>query len=129
VKAGARLVGRGRSDSSRLAEELPSDRAAQRELLHLLMSLIIVGLVTVILFWLDQATAVDLVPIAYLIPVIIAATRWGIWPATLASIASMAACFLPSAATSGSLGAPVATVSTAPMISPAPRCRISILAW
>jgi two-component system sensor histidine kinase KdpD len=40
---------------------------------------------------LDQTVAVNLVPIAYLIPVIIAATQWGIWPATLASIASMAA--------------------------------------
>jgi K+-sensing histidine kinase KdpD len=91
VKAGARLVSSGRSSASRLAEELPPDHAARRELLHLLMSLVIVGLVTAILFGLDQATAVDLVPIAYLIPVIIAATQWGIWPATLASIASMAA--------------------------------------
>jgi two-component system, OmpR family, sensor histidine kinase KdpD len=33
----------------------------------------------------------DTVPIAYLIPVIIAATQWGIWPATLASIASTGA--------------------------------------
>ena len=39
----------------------------------------------------DHARALNLVPIAYLIPVIVAATRWGIWPATLASIASMAA--------------------------------------
>src|SRR6202034_3820985 len=55
------------------------------------MSLVCVGLVTAVLLLLDQAVAVNLVPIAYLIPVIIAATQWGIWPATLASIASMAA--------------------------------------
>ena len=55
------------------------------------MSLACVGLVTVVLLLLDQTFAVNLVPIAYLIPVIIAATQWGIWPAMLASIASMAA--------------------------------------
>ena len=38
-----------------------------------------------------RAVAANLVPVAYLIPVIVAATQWGIWPATLASIASMAA--------------------------------------
>ena len=55
------------------------------------MSLTCVGLVTSVLLLLDQTIAVNLVPIAYLIPVIVAATQWGIWPATLASIASMAA--------------------------------------
>ena len=57
----------------------------------LLLSLTCVGLVTAVLVLLDHTVAVNLVPIAYLIPVIIAATQWGIWPATLASIASMAA--------------------------------------
>jgi K+-sensing histidine kinase KdpD len=55
------------------------------------MSLVSVGLVTAVLLLFDRALAANLVPIAYLIPVIIAATRWGIWPATLASIAGMAA--------------------------------------
>jgi K+-sensing histidine kinase KdpD len=66
-------------------------RFLQTEVLPLLLSLTCVGLVTAILVFLDQTVAVNLVPIAYLIPVIIAATQWGIWPATLASIASMAA--------------------------------------
>lgn len=57
----------------------------------MLLSLTCVGLVTAVLVFLDQTVAVNLVPIAYLIPVIIAATQWGIWPAVLASIASMAA--------------------------------------
>jgi K+-sensing histidine kinase KdpD len=57
----------------------------------MLLSLACVVLVTAVLVFLDQTVAVNLVPIAYLIPVIIAATQWGIWPATLASIASMAA--------------------------------------
>jgi K+-sensing histidine kinase KdpD len=89
--AGAQSVGSGKSGVLWQHEEQSSDRAFRREFLPLLMSLMIVGLVTAVLFWLDQAVAVDLVPIAYLIPVIIAATQWGIWPATLASIASMAA--------------------------------------
>src|ERR1700728_4591371 len=63
------------------------------------MSLVCVGLVTAVLLLLDQAVAVNLVPIAYLIPVIVAATQWGIWPATLASVAGTAAAdfffFLP----------------------------------
>jgi K+-sensing histidine kinase KdpD len=89
--ASAQSVGRGKSSALWQDERQSSDRAFRREFLPLLMSLVIVGLVTAVLFWLDQAVAVDLVPIAYLIPVIIAATQWGIWPATLASIASMAA--------------------------------------
>ena len=61
------------------------------DVLPLLLSLFSVGLVTAALFWLDQTVAVNLVPIAYLIPVVFAATRWGIWPAALASIVAMVA--------------------------------------
>lgn len=56
-----------------------------------LLSLAGIGAVTAALLLLDQAMAFSLVPITYLIPVIVAATRWGIWPATVASIASAAA--------------------------------------
>jgi K+-sensing histidine kinase KdpD len=62
----------------------------QTTIAPLLLSLGSVSLVTGLLLLLRQALAVSLVPIAYLVPVIIAATRWGFWPATLASIASMA---------------------------------------
>jgi K+-sensing histidine kinase KdpD len=55
-----------------------------------LLSLGGVTLVTALMLLLQQAVAASLVPIAYLVPVIIAATRWGLWPATLASVASMA---------------------------------------
>jgi len=55
------------------------------------MSLLGVALVTAPLLMIDRKIAVALVPVAYLIPVTVAATQWGIWPATLASIASMAA--------------------------------------
>jgi len=63
----------------------------QRGLLPWLTSLAGVGLVTAPLLLLDHKVAANLVPIAYLVPVIFVATRWGIWPAALASIASMAA--------------------------------------
>ena len=72
-------------------EELPSYRVWQGDVLPLLMSLLGVGLVTAPLLLLNEAVAANLVPVAYLIPVVIAATRWGIWPALLASISSMAA--------------------------------------
>ena len=72
-------------------KELPSRSFPRKEVLPLLLSLVCVGLVTILLMLLNRTLAANLVPIAYLIPVIIAATQWGIWPATLASIASMAA--------------------------------------
>jgi two-component system, OmpR family, sensor histidine kinase KdpD len=78
--------------------ELPRHRFLQAQILPLLMSLLCVGLVTAVLLLFDHALALNLVPIAYLIPVIVAATRWGIWPATLASIAGTGAAdffFLP----------------------------------
>ena len=80
-----------RKNRGQLDEELAPQHFLQTEVLPLLLSLTCVGLVTAVLVFLDHAVAVNLVPIAYLIPVIIAATQWGIWPATLASIVSMAA--------------------------------------
>jgi K+-sensing histidine kinase KdpD len=63
----------------------------QTKIFPYLMSLVCVAIVTAVLILVEQTVAASLVPIAYLIPVILAATRWGTWPATLASIASMAA--------------------------------------
>jgi K+-sensing histidine kinase KdpD len=91
AKARVRPIGSGNRASSRLDEDLPSPSVWQTDVLPLLMSLVGVGLVTAPLLLLAQDVAANLVPIAYLIPVIVAATRWGIWPATLASIAGMAA--------------------------------------
>jgi len=68
-----------------------SNSILRTEIFPFLMSLVCVALVTALLMLLEQPVAASLVPIAYLVPVIIAATQWGIWPATLASIASMAA--------------------------------------
>ena len=88
--ARAAPFGSGSTGGLLLDDGLPSNRFWQRDVLPLLMSVLCVGLVTGILLLLDREVAVNLVPIAYLIPVIVAATRWGIWPATLASIAGMA---------------------------------------
>jgi K+-sensing histidine kinase KdpD len=85
AKVSARPV--GRKSSSRLDEDPPSHRFWQNDILPLLMSLGGVGLVTAVLLLFDHALAASLVPIAYLIPVIVSATRWGIGPATVASIA------------------------------------------
>jgi K+-sensing histidine kinase KdpD len=68
----------------------PARSFLQTDVVPLLLSFGSVSLVTALLLLLEQTVAVSLVPIAYLVPVIIAATRWGIWPATLASIVSMA---------------------------------------
>jgi K+-sensing histidine kinase KdpD len=63
----------------------------RRDIFPLLISIVGIGLVTAALLTLDQTTAANLVPVAYLMPVIFAATQWGIWPAMLASLAGMAA--------------------------------------
>jgi K+-sensing histidine kinase KdpD len=91
AKARARTAPNGNQAFLQLDQELPPHRLLQAHVLPLLMSLICVGLVTAVLLLFDHTLAFNLVPIAYLIPVIIAATQWGIWPATLASIAGTGA--------------------------------------
>jgi K+-sensing histidine kinase KdpD len=61
------------------------------EVLPAILSVIGVALTTAPLLMIDRKLAAALVPVAYLVPVMVAATRWGIWPAALASIASSAA--------------------------------------
>jgi two-component system sensor histidine kinase KdpD len=72
-------------------EEPVSSRVLKNDVLPLLLSVVNIGLVTAALLSLEQNVAANLVPVAYLIPVIFAATRWGIWPAMLASVAGMVA--------------------------------------
>jgi K+-sensing histidine kinase KdpD len=90
--ARVRLVQSAQSLKEQLTLEAPASSGVLRnDVLPLLLSVVNVGLVTAALRLLDQAAAANLVPIAYLIPVMFAATRWGIWPAMLASIVGMAA--------------------------------------
>jgi K+-sensing histidine kinase KdpD len=61
-----------------------------RVLLPLAKSLALIVIATLILLPLDQYIDGQLVPFTYLIPVVVAATRWGFWPAFAASIAGTA---------------------------------------
>lgn len=65
--------------------------AVWADVLPLLWSVGSVAIITAVLLVLDEPIAANLVPIAYLIPVIFAATRWGIWSGTLASLTAIAA--------------------------------------
>ena len=58
-----------------------------QKLLPLAKSLSLAVVATLILLPLDEYIDGQLVPFAYLIPVVIAATRWGCWPACAAAIA------------------------------------------
>ena len=84
-KARALLLER-RDETFSLSAGTPDpDHFPRVEFWPLLLSAICVGAVTAVLLLLDQALAVNLVPVAYLIPVIVAATQWGLWPSILAS--------------------------------------------
>lgn len=61
------------------------------DVLPLVWSVGSIGVVTALLFALNEPIAANLVPIAYLIPIIYAATRWGIWAGTLASLTAITA--------------------------------------
>jgi two-component system, OmpR family, sensor histidine kinase KdpD len=95
AKARARSVESESRVASNLArpsgDEPTTSEGLRTELLPLLLSAAGVGLVTGLLLLLDRRLALTVVPLAYLVPVIIAATQWGIWPAMLASIGGMAA--------------------------------------
>jgi K+-sensing histidine kinase KdpD len=89
-EGGSRSATGGRSDGHRFAY-VGAAFGRLAKFPPVALSLAGVGGVTAALLLLDHAMAFNLVPITYLIPVIVAATRWGIWPATVASIASAAA--------------------------------------
>jgi K+-sensing histidine kinase KdpD len=86
------FAGIGSGNSSRPNEELPWRRALLTNALPLIMSLLCVGLATSgLLLIVDRFLPLNLVPVVYLIPVVIAATWWGTWPAFAAAIAGAAA--------------------------------------
>lgn len=59
--------------------------------LPLAMALLLVGIATIGLILINPLSPANLAPVVYLIPVMVAATRWGTWPAIVAAIASAAA--------------------------------------
>ena len=68
----------GRQDIAATSNTLAPRSFLQTDVVPLLLSFGSVSLVTALLLLLEQTVATSLVPIAYLVPVIIAATRWGI---------------------------------------------------
>ena len=72
-------------------DEIAPRRVLWQHTVPLLLSISSIGLVTAALLALTQTLATSLVPIAYLIPVMFAATRWGVWPAMAASITAATA--------------------------------------
>jgi len=91
-----RNFARGGAGRASPTDRRPSRPLARRGLvfrhaLPLMLSLLWVGLATACLFLIDHLLPLNLVPIVYLIPVVIAATRWGTWPAIAAAIAGAAA--------------------------------------
>lgn len=61
------------------------------QILPLILSVGSIGAVTALMLALSGSVAASLVPIAYLIPVIFAATQWGVWAGTLAALTAIAA--------------------------------------
>ena len=90
AKASTAFIGTGGYASLR-GEELPWHRFLLANALPLTLSLLCVGLATGGLLLIDRFLPANFVPIVYLVPVIIAATRWGTWPAIVAAISGAAA--------------------------------------
>jgi two-component system, OmpR family, sensor histidine kinase KdpD len=96
--AGTVRTGKNREVTWEFDAERSSHRLVLACVLPLLESLLCVVLATAGALLLNRVVPYSFVPIVYLIPVVIAATRWGAWPAIAAALASTAALdffFLP----------------------------------
>jgi K+-sensing histidine kinase KdpD len=96
ANAGIAAAGNKKQIGSRFDEEPPARRSTM--VAALLKSLACVCIATALLLALDRVLPTNLFTIVYLIPVVIAATRWGTWPAVVAALAGTAAVdffFLP----------------------------------
>jgi K+-sensing histidine kinase KdpD len=91
AKASTAFIGTGGGYASLPGEGLSWHRFLLANALPLTLSLLCVGLATGVLLLIDRFLPANFVPIVYLVPVIIAATRWGTWPAIVAAITGAAA--------------------------------------
>jgi K+-sensing histidine kinase KdpD len=91
AKASTAFTGTEGGCASLPAEELSWHRFLLAKTLPLTLSLLCVGLATGGLLLIDRFLPSNFVPIVYLVPVIIAATRWGTWPAIAAAVSGAAA--------------------------------------
>jgi K+-sensing histidine kinase KdpD len=88
---GSVYSGNKRKVALRADDEPSTRRLLSNYVLPLSKSLAYVGLATCGLLMLDRIVSISVFPIVYLIPVVIAATRWGTWPAIAAALAGGAA--------------------------------------
>ena len=98
ANVGTAAAGNKKQVGSRFDEEPPARRSLTALVPALLKSLACVCIATALLLALDRVLPSNLFTIVYLIPVVIAATRWGTWPAVVAALAGTAAVdffFLP----------------------------------
>src|SRR5271169_470123 len=86
AKASVTVFGSGSGDALLPRGEHALQRFVSANALPLAMSSLLVGLATIGMLLIDRVFPVNLVPIVYLIPVIVAATRWGTWPAIAAAV-------------------------------------------
>jgi K+-sensing histidine kinase KdpD len=91
AKASTAFIGAGGGSGSLPGEHLRLHRFLLANARPLTLSLLCVGLATGGLLLVDRFLPASFVPIVYLIPVIIAATRWGTWPAIAAAVTGAAA--------------------------------------
>src|SRR5580658_772833 len=87
ANTGTAPAGNNRKVGSQLDAESPARRLFWAHVFPLLKSLACVCVATIVLLALDRIVPTNLFTIVYLIPVVIAATRWGTWPAITAAIA------------------------------------------
>jgi K+-sensing histidine kinase KdpD len=98
TNAGTVAAGNKKQIGSRFDDEPPVRHSFMALVPPLLKSLTCVCIATAVLLALDRILPTNLFTIVYLIPVVIAATRWGTWPAVAAALAGTAAVdffFLP----------------------------------
>lgn len=85
------------SPTGRLSAALRRDpgfclaRYARISAWQIIAALALVGVTTIVYFAFDSSGLLNFVPVIYLIPVVVAATRWGALPAVVASIAGFLA--------------------------------------
>jgi K+-sensing histidine kinase KdpD len=91
ANAGAAYSRSKRKIAPQFDDEMPSHHFFQNYILLLLKALGCVALATAGLVLLDRLLPISLFPVVYLIPVVVAATRWGTGPAIAAALAGGAA--------------------------------------
>src|SRR5580704_2856500 len=91
ARSGWSLGGSATASHAASDRENPVSGPLKEWIIQALKSLALVAVTTAVLATISSLFPVSLVPLAYLIPVVTAAARWGIAPAVIAAIASAGA--------------------------------------